>query len=144
MGAKNKRAKSKEGDEKGAPEKKDEKTKETEEEKKEDKKKKEPNFSMLDNSFRALPQQLKLLSVAGDSRYEPMKNIQSGGIILVANKRPDETEEIVERVAAGGPKTADLAGKVESDEAEPPKAFKWLDEYDAEEKPAEEPKKDAE
>lgn len=150
VSAKNKRAKSKEGDEKAAPEKKDEKMetdekpKETEEEKKEDKKKKEPNFSMLDNSFRALPQQLKLLSVAGDSRYEPMKNIQSGGIILVANKRPDETEEIVERVAAGGPKTADLAGKVESDEAEPPKAFKWLDEYDAEEKPAEEPKKDAE
>ena len=75
-----------------------------------------------------------------------MKNIQSGGIILVANKRPDEKEEIVERVTAGGPKTADMQGKAESDEAEPPKAFKWLDEYDQDEeeapKDSEEPKKD--
>ena len=63
---------------------------------------------MLDNSFRALPSQLKLLSIPNDAKYAPVKSIQSGGIILVNNKKPDEDEELVERVDAEGPKTSDV------------------------------------
>merc|ERR1711976_341993 len=74
----------------------------------EKKPKKEPNHCLLENSFRALPSQLKLLSIPADAKYAPVKSVQSGGIILVNNKKPEEEEELVERVAAGGPKTGDV------------------------------------
>merc|ERR1712173_422004 len=109
-----------------------------------EKKKKEPNFCMLENSFRALPSQLKLLSVPADAKYAPVKSVQSGGIILVNNKKPEEEEELVERVAAGGPKTGDVKeGEVdENGEAEAPPAFKWDDAYDEDEKKEDEKMED--
>merc|ERR1712173_403220 len=111
-------------------------TKKEEKVEEEPKKKKEPKFCMLDNSFRALPSQLKLLSIPNDAKYAPVKSIQSGGIILVNNKKPDEDEELVERVDAEGPKTSDVKDgdkKEEDAEAEPPMAFKWDDAYDNDE-----------
>merc|ERR1712178_383457 len=107
----------------------------------EPKKKKEPKFCMLDNSFRALPSQLKLLSIPNDAKYAPVKSIQSGGIILVNNKKPEEEEDLVERVDAEGPKTDDVKKDgAEEKEAEPPAAFKWDDAYDQDE--SEEKKED--
>jgi len=113
------------------------------------KKKKEPNHCFLENSFRALPSQLKLLSIPSDAKYAPVKSIQSGGIILVNNKKPEEDEELVERVDAEGPKTTDVKDGEKADEqgeAEPPAAFKWDDAYDndeAEKMDDKEEKKDA-
>merc|ERR1712066_528325 len=110
----------------------------------EKKTKKEPNHCLLENSFRALPMQLKLLSVPADAKYAPVKSVQSGGIILVNNKKPEEEEELVERVAAGGPKTGDVKeGEVdENGEAEAPAAFKWDDAYDEDEKMEDEKKEE--
>merc|ERR1711879_129853 len=79
--------------------------KKDEDNKEDDKKEKEPKFSVLENPTRALPSQLKLLSTADGSKYKPIKSVQSGGIILVENSKPEEEEVLVERVAAGGPKT---------------------------------------
>merc|ERR1712066_187321 len=84
----------------------------------EKKTKKEPNHCLLENSFRALPSQLKLLSVPADAKYAPVKSVQSGGIILVNNKKPEEEEELVERVAAGGPKTGDVKDGEEDEKME--------------------------
>jgi len=114
-------------------------TEEKEAEKEEEKK--EPKFCILENPTRVLPSQLKLLSIAENSKYKPVKSIQSGGIILVENTKPDEEEVLVERVAAGGPKTEENA-KEETDIAPMPKAFKWLDEYDKEDEKMEDDKKD--
>merc|ERR1712110_1397329 len=100
------------------------------------KKKKEPNHCFLENSFRALPSQLKLLSIPADAKYATVKSIQSGGIILVNNKKPEEEEELVERVDAEGPKTNDVKDGDKADEnaeAEAPAAFKWEDAYDNDE-----------
>ena len=125
-------AKKKEAAEK---EKKEEKKAEMDTEEKEAEKeeeKKEPKFCVLENPTRVLPSQLKLLSIAENSKYKPVKSIQSGGIILVENTKPDEEEVLVERVAAGGPKTEENA-KDEGEIAPMPKAFKWLEEYDQDE-----------
>merc|ERR1711879_688224 len=117
---------------------------ETEEEKEKreakKKKKKEPNHCMLDNPHRALPGQLKLLSIPNDAIHDPIKSIQSGGIVLVGKKstHKDSVEELVERIDAMGPKPTD-DGK-ETEEAPVPKAFKWLEEYDKEEEEEEEEK----
>lgn len=99
------------------------------------KKKKEPNHCFLENSFRALPSQLKLLSMPGDAKYAPVKSVQSGGIILVNNRNPEEEEVLVERVDAEGPKTKDLKDgeKDEAEEAVAPAAFEWDDAYDQDE-----------
>merc|ERR1712071_262397 len=83
------------------------------------KKKKEPNHCFLENSFRALPSQLKLLSMPSDAKYAPVKSVQSGGIILVNNRKPEEEEELVERVDAEGPKTKDVKdGEKDEDKKE--------------------------
>jgi len=112
---------------------KDAKSDETAEEK--PKKKKEPNHCFLENSFRALPSQLKLLSMPSDAKYAPVKSIQSGGIVMVNNKKPEEEEELVERVDAEGPKTKDVKDgeKDEAEEAVAPAAFEWDDAYDQDE-----------
>lgn len=125
-------------DEKMDVEEKDGETKESETKTK--KSKREASFTMLDNPSRALPMQLRLLSIAKDSKYVPVKSIQSGGIILVTNTKPDEEEKLVERVVAGGPKAGENKDVVE--DVTPPPAFKWLDEYDQDEpeKPDEESK----
>merc|ERR1712004_199997 len=102
-------AKKKEAAEK---EKKEEKKAEMDTEEKEAEKeeeKKEPKFCILENPTRVLPSQLKLLNIAENSKYKPVKSIQSGGIILVENTKPEEEEVLVERVAAGGPKTEENA-----------------------------------
>ena len=125
-----------------------------------EKPKKEPKFSMLENPFRALPAQLKYLSINSDCKYSTVKQLQSGGIILVSNSKPEEKEELVERVAASGPKVSgddkDKENK-KDEEAKMPEAFEWKDEYeedaptasqekksDEAEKKSEEPKKEGE
>jgi 26S proteasome regulatory subunit N2 len=97
--------------------KKDEGEKKEEEQKKEA----EPSFEMLSNPIRVMKAQLKVLSMPTGSRYIPLKDISVGGIIMMKNARPTETEDIIELVAAGGPK-----GEEET-EPEPPEPFEWND-----------------
>jgi len=65
--------------------------------------------------------QLKVLSMPTGSRYIPLKEISVGGIIMMKNARPTESEDIIELVAAGGPKGE------EEVEPEPPEPFEWND-----------------
>ena len=45
------------------------------EDKKEEKKEEEPDFEMIDNPARVMPQQLKKLTLADDCRYKPVKSV---------------------------------------------------------------------
>lgn len=90
------------------------------EEKEEKKKEPEPTFEMLNNPARVMRQQLKVVSLADGSQYVPMKDVTIGGIIMVRNLKPGE-EELVEPVAAFGPKADD------EKEPEPPEPFEWLE-----------------
>lgn len=65
--------------------------------------------------------QLKVISLASGSRYIPLKDITVGGIIMLKNARPAESEDIIELVAAGGPKVE------EETEPEPPEPFEWTE-----------------
>jgi len=61
------------------------------------------------------------MSMPAGSRYVPVKDITVGGIIMLKNARPTEEEEIIELVAAGGPKP--------DEEAEPdaPEPFEYIE-----------------
>ncbi|XP_005095836.1 26S proteasome non-ATPase regulatory subunit 1 [Aplysia californica] len=109
-------------------EKKDEKPSEKKEAEEEDatestEKKKEPEatFEILSNPARVMKAQLRVLSVE-NSRYQPVKDLAHGGIILLKNRKPGEQEDIVETVQAGGPKAEE-----EEEEPEPPEPFEWTE-----------------
>ncbi|XP_076096035.1 26S proteasome non-ATPase regulatory subunit 1-like isoform X2 [Mytilus galloprovincialis] len=105
--------------EKKEEERKEEKMEETPTEKKE--KEPEPTFQILTNPARVMKQQLKVVNMPEGSRYKPIKEVSSGGIILLKNCNPDEKEEIIEPVATGGPKAE------EEEEPEPPEPFEWTE-----------------
>ncbi|XP_062572250.1 26S proteasome non-ATPase regulatory subunit 1-like [Saccostrea cucullata] len=90
-------------------------------EKTEKEKEPEPNFQMLDNPARVMKAQLKVLLMPETSRYVPVKDVTHGGIIMMRNSKPGEQEEIIEPVAAGGPKIE------EEEEPEPPEPFEWTE-----------------
>jgi len=120
---KEKEEKSKEEKEKDTKEVKDEKDKDTKEGEEAEKKKKEPepNFQMLANPARVMRSQLRVLALPEGSRYSPLKEVSGGGIIMLRDATPNETEEIIEPIAAGGPKMED------EEEPEPPEPFEWTE-----------------
>jgi len=61
------------------------------------------------------------MTMSSGSRYVPLKDVTVGGIIMLKNARPSEDEEIIELVAAGGPKPDEEA------EPEPPEPFEYVD-----------------
>ncbi|XP_044739482.1 26S proteasome non-ATPase regulatory subunit 1 [Chrysoperla carnea] len=85
------------------------------------KKEQEPTFEILNNPARCLRQQLKNVSLVDGSSYSPMKDVSIGGIIMMHHLRSDE-EQLVEPVAAFGPKTDD------EKEPEAPEPFEWSEE----------------
>jgi 26S proteasome regulatory subunit N2 len=95
---------------------KDEANKEGEEKKKE----KEPDFEMIQNPTRVIKPQLKVISLPKNSRYVPLKEINSGGIIMLRDTQSDLPEVIVETVKAHGP-----VKEEEESEPEPPEPFEW-------------------
>lgn len=108
-------------DKKTAEKKEDKDDKKKDEKEKEEKKKEpEPNFEILNNPARCMRQQLKVLSLNDNSQYAPLKDVSIGGIIVVRNLKPGE-EELVEPVAAFGPKGDD------EKEPEPPEPFEWAE-----------------
>jgi 26S proteasome regulatory subunit N2 len=90
------------------------------EEKKEEKEK-EPSFELLNNPARTLKQQLKVMSVPSNCRYQPIKDLSSGGVIMLRDTNKEEKEDFIQPVAAGGPKVE------EDNEPEPPEPFEFLD-----------------
>ncbi|XP_070173158.1 26S proteasome non-ATPase regulatory subunit 1-like [Littorina saxatilis] len=102
-------------------ESKKEEDKKEEEKKEEEKKEPEPTFEFLTNPARAMKSQLRVLSPKEGSKYRPVKELSHGGIIMLKNVKPDEEEDLVEFVAAGGPKTE------EEEEPEPPEPFEWTE-----------------
>uniref|UniRef100_A0AC34GYE8 26S proteasome regulatory subunit RPN2 C-terminal domain-containing protein n=1 Tax=Panagrolaimus sp. ES5 TaxID=591445 RepID=A0AC34GYE8_9BILA len=88
-------------DEKDAT-KKDEKNKDAVKESKEPKEAPEPSTFNVKNPARVVRLQLKTLQVLDESRYKPLKNLNHGGIIILKDSKPDEKEDIVALVPAGG------------------------------------------
>lgn len=74
----------------------------------------------MNNPARVMRQQLKVVSIVDGSQYVPMKDVNIGGIIMVRNLKPGD-EELVEPVAAFGPKGED------EKEPEPPEPFEWTE-----------------
>ncbi|XP_046642408.1 26S proteasome non-ATPase regulatory subunit 1-like [Daphnia pulicaria] len=86
-----------------------------------EKPKEEPNFEILSNPARVVRQQLKVVSMAENSKYIPLKDIGIGGIIVMRYGQTDQPEELVEPVAAMGPKVEEEA------EPEPPEPFEYIE-----------------
>ncbi|XP_063234338.1 26S proteasome non-ATPase regulatory subunit 1 [Bacillus rossius redtenbacheri] len=103
-------------------EKEDKKEKDKEEKKASEKKEPEPNSEILSNPPRVMKQQLKVLQLVESSSYAPLKDISIGGIVMVRHVRPGLEEELVEPVAAFGPKPDD------DKEPEPPEPFEYSEE----------------
>ncbi|XP_020709438.2 26S proteasome non-ATPase regulatory subunit 1 isoform X2 [Athalia rosae] len=99
------------------------KDKETDKDKEKEKEKKEPEptFEILQNPARILRQQLKLISLVSGSQYAPVKDVGIGGIVMVKHIKADAEEELVEPVAAFGPKPD------EEKEAEAPEPFEYTE-----------------
>lgn len=85
-----------------------------------EKKEKEPEFEMLQNPTRVIKPQLKVISLAKTCRYQPLKDVSSGGIIILRDTQSDQPETLVETVKAGGP-----VKEEEQAEPEPPEPFEW-------------------
>jgi len=81
----------------------------------------EPNFEILSNPARVMKQQLKVIQMAEGSRYAPIKELTIGGIIMLKDSRKSDPEDLVEPVAAGGPKVED------EQEPEPPEPFEYVE-----------------
>ncbi|XP_020291124.1 26S proteasome non-ATPase regulatory subunit 1 [Pseudomyrmex gracilis] len=86
-----------------------------------EKKESEPSFEILQNPARVLRQQLKVIQLVESSHYVPVKDIQIGGIVMVKHIQTDTEEELVEPVAAFGPKPE------EEKEADPPEPFEYTE-----------------
>ena len=59
----------------------------------------EPSFELLENPARVLPGQLAYLSLEEGSRYRPIKSGVLADIVVLADTRPDEPEELVKHTA---------------------------------------------
>jgi len=103
-----------------------EKVEDKKEDKKEEKKEEEPDFEMIDNPARVMPQQLKKLTLADDCRYKPVKSVDNGGVIVLRDSKESEPEDLIEPLPASA--TAASADDDEGDEPEPPEPFEWTDE----------------
>lgn len=81
----------------------------------------EPNFEILHNPPRVLRQQLKVISVADSSPYQPIKDVTIGGIIMMQYTSQTE-QQLVEPVAAYGPKNTD-----DAKEPDAPEPFEYVE-----------------
>uniref|UniRef100_A0A336MIG9 CSON001030 protein n=1 Tax=Culicoides sonorensis TaxID=179676 RepID=A0A336MIG9_CULSO len=81
----------------------------------------EPSFEMLQNPARIMRQQLKVISIPEGSAYTPLKEVTIGGIIMMQHTGTGTEQELVEPVAAYGPKSE------EEKEPEAPEAFEFVE-----------------
>ncbi|KAJ9599449.1 hypothetical protein L9F63_010064 [Diploptera punctata] len=87
----------------------------------ETKKEPEPTFEILNNPARVMKQQMKVLQQVDGGSYAPLKDLTIGGIIMVQHVKPGTTEELVEPIAAFGPKPDD------DKEPDPPEPFEYTE-----------------
>ena len=81
----------------------------------------EPAFELLSNPARVLRQQLRAITIPEESRYQPMKDVQIGGIIMMNDTKPSEPEDLIEPVKTH-------CSKVEEEkEPDPPEPFEYLE-----------------
>lgn len=104
-----------------AKEKGEDEIKDRKEKSKDDDKKSEPTYEMLSNPARVIKPQLKVISMPENSRYRALKELSIGGIVIVRDTKKGEPEELVQPVAAGGPKVD------EEKEPEPPEPFEYVE-----------------
>lgn len=100
--------------------KEEDKEKEHIEKEKKDRKEPELNFEILQNPARVVRQQLKVMTVAENQFYAPLKDVTIGGIIVMQHTGKSE-QELVEPVAAYGLKNDDVK------EPEPPEPFEYIE-----------------
>lgn len=82
----------------------------------------EPNFEILQNPARVMRQQLKVISIVDGQSYTPLKEVSIGGIIVTQrNVKAGDAEELVEPIAACGPKGDDAK------EPDAPEAFEYVE-----------------
>ncbi|XP_065841251.1 26S proteasome non-ATPase regulatory subunit 1-like [Oscarella lobularis] len=83
----------------------------------------EPSFQMLQNPSRVVPSQLRVLTVAENSRYEPIKAVTVGGILMLIDTKSEQPEELVE------PLKVPTVAKVDDEgpEPEPPEPFEYIE-----------------
>uniref|UniRef100_A0A915D272 26S proteasome regulatory subunit RPN2 C-terminal domain-containing protein n=1 Tax=Ditylenchus dipsaci TaxID=166011 RepID=A0A915D272_9BILA len=62
----------------------------------------EPSYHNLKNPARVVPLQLKTIAMPEGSRYRPLKNLSSGGIVMLQDTLEGKDEEIVEMVSNVG------------------------------------------
>jgi len=99
------------------------------EEKKEEEKKpeeKEEDFEIKSNPARITVQQTHFLSFDVDTRYQPIKQRDIFGIVVLRDLKPGEPEELV--TPTGHFATTTAAGPAQDEpEPEPPAPFQWVD-----------------
>lgn len=82
----------------------------------------EPNFEILQNPARVMRQQLKVISIVDGQSYVPLKDVSIGGIIVTQRTaKSGDAEELVEPIAACGPKGDDAK------EPEAPEPFEYIE-----------------
>ncbi len=97
----------------------------------------EASVSLLQNPARVMRAQLRLVSLTPSCRYESLKPISQGGIIILRDRRPaDGDERLVESVRAHGPTSRGSDGNGgdlddgDLPEPEPPEPFEWTEEME--------------
>jgi len=88
-----------------------------------EKEKKEPEFELLQNPCRVIKPQLKAITQSKNARYQTLKDVSYGGIIILRDTQSDQPETIVETVKAGGP----VKEEETSTEPEAPEPFEWTE-----------------
>jgi 26S proteasome regulatory subunit N2 len=78
---------------------------------------------MLSNPARVIPAQLKVLIMPAESRYEPLKPITVGGIIMLNDRDEKKPQELVEPL----PDPTYTAVDDEGPEPEPPEPFEYIE-----------------
>lgn len=106
---------------------KEEATQVEEEKSKKSIKEKEPDHELIHNPCRAMKPQLKVIQMQKSSRYQVVKDLSYGGIILVKDTQSDQPENLVETIKAHGVPVKQ-SQEDEKNEPEPPEPFEWTDE----------------
>lgn len=82
----------------------------------------EPTFEILNNPARVVRQQLKVISLVEGTPYQAIKDVTIGGIVMMKYGSTNE-QQLVEPVAAYGPKSTD-----DAKEPDAPEPFEFIDE----------------
>ncbi|EFA76166.1 26S proteasome regulatory subunit S1 [Heterostelium album PN500] len=114
--------------EKKEKEQKEKEEKEQKEKEEKEAKEKEPLFDRKQNPARITPKQLQYV-VFDETRYTPIKKIQSIGVVVLRDNNPEEPEQLVvkEKPAVKSPVTTSKGQKAVLEEPKTPQPFEFTD-----------------